>query len=459
MTQHIIPSSMCISQDSNNSCKPRIKKAEKTREVQVFSPEHASSYNVSFSLTFLALVWVCAITVAFMTGCFCREVRIQTTPFSNAAPSSVIEWKVVSKGADATNDNEDVDDDEENHDEEEDEVTKRRQLFVDIENIDGNFLNSESRIVKAVQQYLEASDFDWESSFSWHCQQTDYIAGYSCFFLFQEGGRITLKTWPVEGTISFEVFLNNEEGCIKSDLEVIESIFAVPRRRSAFGNLIMESPYLRWKMKSRGFRELRANPDQIDLQGQVIGSDRAFKKKVASTETMFQRIDIYDMIHPRLGQVGSFQRMLNEPSSYEGQHPDLFRPDRLVFLDGVLQSRFFGDAAYHEALVHPSLLSHSHPRRVAIIGGGEGATLREVLKHNTVETVTMIEIDRQMVAFSKEHLPEWSDCSNLIGSSTSCFNDKRAELFCEDAVHFFIDRYLENDGSAEPYDVIIMDAL
>jgi spermidine synthase len=48
---------------------------------------------------------------------------------------------------------------------------------------------------------------------------------------------------------------------------------------------------------------------------------------------------------------------------------------------------------YHEALVHPALFSHSNPKRVAIIGGGEGATLREVLKHNTVSEAIMIEID------------------------------------------------------------------
>ena len=53
------------------------------------------------------------------------------------------------------------------------------------------------------------------------------------------------------------------------------------------------------------------------------------------------------------------------------------------------------NAAYHEALVHPALLSHPSPRRVAIVGGGEGATLREVLKHRTVTEVVMVEIDEE----------------------------------------------------------------
>ncbi len=124
-----------------------------------------------------------------------------------------------------------------------------------------------------------------------------------------------------------------------------------------------------------------------------------------------------------------------------------------------MQSRRSGDAAYHEALVHPAMFAHVNPKRVAIIGGGEGATLREVLKHKTVEKVVMIDIDEQMVALSREYLPEWSDCSMLEGSSGSgnCFEDSRVELYCEDAFAWFIDRYGENAG--EPFDVVIMDAL
>eukprot|EP00979_Chaetoceros_neogracilis_P016343 scaffold7766_cov194-Chaetoceros_neogracile.AAC.1 len=74
----------------------------------------------------------------------------------------------------------------------------------------------------------------------------------------------------------------------------------------------------------------------------------------------------------------------------------MFEPNRLVFLDGVLQSTRDGIESYHEALVQPAMFAHPDPKRVAIIGGGEGATLGEVLKHNTVDTVMMIEIDESM---------------------------------------------------------------
>ena len=107
------------------------------------------------------------------------------------------------------------------------------------------------------------------------------------------------------------------------------------------------------------------------------------------------------------------------------------------------------------------MFTHSNPKRVAIIGGGEGATLREVLKHNTIETVTMIEIDELMVNVSKQYIPEWSDCSKIVGSTPSCFDDPRTELFFTDGIAWFIHRYLNADTTIDEqlYDIIIMDAL
>jgi spermidine synthase len=108
------------------------------------------------------------------------------------------------------------------------------------------------------------------------------------------------------------------------------------------------------------------------------------------------------------------------------------------------------------------MFTHRNPKRVAIIGGGEGATLREVLKHNTVEKVVMIEIDEMMVKASREFLPDWNDCSDQVGSRPNCFDDPRAEVFFEDAFKWFIDRFSDDgqfQGTEKPFDVIIMDAL
>ena len=107
------------------------------------------------------------------------------------------------------------------------------------------------------------------------------------------------------------------------------------------------------------------------------------------------------------------------------------------------------------------MIAHPNPKRVAIIGGGEGATLREVLKHKTVQEVVMVEIDGELVELCKEYLPEWSNCTDFTGSDAdSCFDDSRASVEIEDAFQWFIDRFGgKGKNKRETFDVIIMDAL
>ncbi|TNF49502.1 spermidine synthase, partial [bacterium] len=70
---------------------------------------------------------------------------------------------------------------------------------------------------------------------------------------------------------------------------------------------------------------------------------------------------------------------------------------RCLVLDGKIQSAQADEFIYHEALVHPAMLCHQKPRSIFIAGGGEGATLREVLRHPGVEEVIMVDLDRAVV--------------------------------------------------------------
>ncbi|MEN3046165.1 MAG: spermidine synthase [Candidatus Hydrothermales bacterium] len=96
---------------------------------------------------------------------------------------------------------------------------------------------------------------------------------------------------------------------------------------------------------------------------------------------------------------------------------------KTVFLDEKIQSSECDEFIFHEALVHPALFLHNNPEYVYLAGGGEGATLREILKHEGVKKVRMCDLDEEFVNLSKIYLPEWHKNS---------FYDSRVELiFCD----------------------------
>lgn len=81
---------------------------------------------------------------------------------------------------------------------------------------------------------------------------------------------------------------------------------------------------------------------------------------------------------------------------------------RMLVLDGVFQTSLFDEYVYHEMIAHIPLFTHPAPKKVLVIGGGDGGTIREVVRHAAVERAEMVEIDGLVVEACKRHLPEIS---------------------------------------------------
>ena len=79
---------------------------------------------------------------------------------------------------------------------------------------------------------------------------------------------------------------------------------------------------------------------------------------------------------------------------------------RMLLLDGVVQTTIDDEFVYHEMMAHVPMLTHPEPKKVAVIGGGDGGSIRELLKHPSVEEATLVEIDGRVIEASKEFLPE-----------------------------------------------------
>lgn len=113
---------------------------------------------------------------------------------------------------------------------------------------------------------------------------------------------------------------------------------------------------------------------------------------------------------------------------------------KMLVLDGDTQSSQNDEKIYHESLVHPAMAASAAHGEVLILGGGEGATLREVLRHPAVKRCTMVDIDGDVVELSKKYLAEWS---------AGAFDDPRANVIIGDAL-----AYIKQSGT---FDTIISD--
>jgi spermidine synthase len=116
---------------------------------------------------------------------------------------------------------------------------------------------------------------------------------------------------------------------------------------------------------------------------------------------------------------------------------------KMLAINNMVMATEKDEAHYHEMIVHPALLAHPNPKNILIIGGGDGGTAREVLKHKTIEKVTMVEIDQLVIDACREFLPQMS----------TSFSNPKLDLKIQDGIAFVKDLV----GSSTKFDVIIVD--
>ena len=157
------------------------------------------------------------------------------------------------------------------------------------------------------------------------------------------------------------------------------------------------------------------------------------------TDLQFQETDpfapihyVYDVEEIICSRRTEYQQLLIFKSRYFG---------KVLVLDGVVQLTERDEHFYHEMLTQVALHAHPHPADVLIIGGGDGGSLREVLKHKTVKRVQMVELDRGVIDASKEFLPTLS----------TGFGDPRAHVLETKGEEFMAQ-------TRDRFDIVIMDS-
>jgi len=150
---------------------------------------------------------------------------------------------------------------------------------------------------------------------------------------------------------------------------------------------------------------------EVQEPGVKLGLE--YEEKLLDIQTKYQKLEVYKT--KRLGN--------------------------LMVLDGCIMTTEKDEFFYHEMLSHPSIYTHKDPKKVLIIGGGDGGTLREVLKHSFIQEAHLCEIDGEVIEAAKKFFPTLSES----------FKDPRAKIFVEDGFAFL-------DRSKNYYDIILVDA-
>jgi spermidine synthase len=152
--------------------------------------------------------------------------------------------------------------------------------------------------------------------------------------------------------------------------------------------------------------------EELDAE-QNLGMKFRLKKHLYSKKSPFQQVDVYETV----------------------------THGKLLAHDGLIMVTEKDEFIYHDMITHVPMMTHPNPRKVLIIGGGDGGTAREVLRYKSVEKCVMVEIDPVVIEASREWLPQ-----------TSCeFNNPRLEILIQDGVDYM-------KQSQETFDVIIVDS-
>ncbi len=150
-----------------------------------------------------------------------------------------------------------------------------------------------------------------------------------------------------------------------------------------------------------------------ELQNDYLSIQLKIKEQLFSGNSDFQKIDIYET----------------------------YDHGKLLTLDDKVMLTERDEFIYHEMLSHVSLFTHANPKKVLIIGGGDGGALREVVKHDIVETAHLCELDEVVVQKCKEFFPFFNETWDM----------PKVEIFYQDGFHFL----KENPNT---YDVILVDS-
>jgi len=245
--------------------------------------------------------------------------------------------------------------------------------------------------------------------------------GVSGVVVIQES-HLAIHTWPEYGYAAVDLFTCGEmDAWISFDFlkEAFKakSYSAIEMKRGSV-NLLNRNDFDMTTMRQRASDW--ANPDFYTRNVWFTDKDENQALSLRFTGEVF-----YDVQSP-------YQRVRIIES---------YKYGKMLALDDMVMTTIEDEFHYHEMISHPAMFTHGNAKKILVIGGGDGGSIREILRHKGVEKVTMVEIDGEVIKACKEHLPEIA----------SAFDNPKLELLVDDGIEFM------KNTEAESYDIIIVD--
>jgi len=314
-----------------------------------------------------------------------------------------------------------------------------QHLLIDLLHVSSSFLNSESQLAAAMVSLITASGL---TLLSYHCHSLQPM-GVSCVGVLLES-HVSFHTWPTEGVITLDLFTCGSASLLPS-VSLIQELFGV--KSDAKDEIVTK-----WSHELRGFRIKQERMDHVldntnDLANDLLSSLDARKEMVWSERTEWGQVDVWDVRdeedHLTWEEVEKMRLREGDEAWSVGGTGELMRS---LYINGKAQTSQQEHREFYESFIHPALLIHKDPRNILLLNSIKGSSLQEVLKWDTIYNVLVVDPDYRLLTVIKEHMPFMMDCSTIVDSTASCYDDDRVWLYHEDPKQW-LELYAEDVNS------------